>query len=378
MAKLYFKYGVMGSSKSAQALMCKFNYEQVGFSVTLLKPSLDDRDKKNGTIVVKSRIGLSSECSIFDKDTNLFDMIKKKNNFNDKSVVIVDECQFCTKDQINELKSVSTHIPVLCYGLLINFKTELFEGSKRLVEIADSLMEIKAVCECGRKASVNARFADGKLVLDGEEIVIGGNESYKALCYNCYNKLKEEIEKEKTSMNKKMLLHACCGPCASGVIPQLLDYDITVIYYNPNIDTLEEYNKRLEALKIVVNEMNKEYKKDIKVISIPYNHDEFASKIKGLENEPEGGKRCDICFALRLDYVANYAKNNGFDIWASTLSVSPHKDHNKINTIGNSIAKKYNCEYYPSNFKKKNGFLMSIQNSKKYGIYRQTYCGCTK
>ena len=197
MAKLYFKYGVMGSSKSAQALMCKFNYEQVGFSVILLKPSLDDRDKNAGQIVVKSRIGLQSDCKLFDKNTDLFDFIKSINNLDGKSVVIVDECQFCTKEQINQLKKVSRSIPVLCYGLLTNFKTELFEGSKRLVEIADSLMEIKAVCSCGKKASVNARFNNGKLVARGAEIMIGGDETYKALCYNCYDTLREEIEKEK-------------------------------------------------------------------------------------------------------------------------------------------------------------------------------------
>ena len=197
MAKLYFKYGVMGSSKSAQALMCKFNYEQVGFSVVLLKPSLDDRDKDLGQIVVKSRIGLQSDCRQFDKDTNLYDFIKSLNNLDKKSVVIIDECQFCTKEQINQLKKVSRSIPVLCYGLLTNFKTELFEGSKRLVEIADSLMEIKAVCSCGKKASVNARFNNGKLVVRGAEIMIGGDETYKALCYNCYDTLREEIEKEK-------------------------------------------------------------------------------------------------------------------------------------------------------------------------------------
>lgn len=179
-------------------------------------------------------------------------------------------------------------------------------------------------------------------------------------------------------MKKKMLLHACCGPCASGVIPQLEDYDLTLLYYNPNIDTLEEYNKRYEALEIIVNEMNKEFNYDIKLIYIPYNHDEFTSKIKGLENEKEGGSRCDICFAIRLDFVGKYAKNNNFDLWASTLSVSPHKDYNKINSIGESVAKKYASQYYPSNFKKNNGFLKSIQNSKKYGIYRQNYCGCKK
>ena len=193
MSKLYFKYGAMGSSKTAQALMCKFNYEQVGHSVLLLKPAIDTRDKSGEKIIVKSRVGLSADCITFDKTTNLYKMIFSLNQFRDNSVVIVDECQFCTKEQINELKEVSIHIPVLCYGLLTNFKTELFEGSKRLVEISDSMMEIKMVCTCGKKATINARFVDGNLVVDGEEIVLGGNESYRALCYHCYNTLKKEL-----------------------------------------------------------------------------------------------------------------------------------------------------------------------------------------
>lgn len=197
MAKLYFKYGVMGSSKTAQALMCKFNYEQVGFNVNILKPVIDTRDVSGDKIIIKSRIGLTSECLTFKSDENLYNLIKSLNNFDKKSIVIIDECQFCTKEQIDQLKSVSTQIPVLCYGLLTNFKTELFEGSKRLVEIAESLMEIKAVCECGRKATMNARFIDGKLVTDGEEILIGGNDTYKAICHNCYIKEKERLKNEK-------------------------------------------------------------------------------------------------------------------------------------------------------------------------------------
>lgn len=200
MSKLYFKYGVMGSSKSAQALMCKFNYEQQGFEVILLKPILDTRDTISGQIVVKSRIGLSSECEVFERGENLYKFIFSLNQFKDNAVVIVDECQFLTKEQVNELKEVSAHIPVLCYGLLTNFRTELFEGSKRLVEIADSLMEIKAVCTCGRKAQINARFIDNKLELDGAEIVIGGDESYRALCYNCYLNLKKETLNEKETI----------------------------------------------------------------------------------------------------------------------------------------------------------------------------------
>ena len=185
----------MGSSKTAQALMCKFNYEQQDFKVLLIKPALDTRDiSPDGKVVTRSRIGLESECYTVDKDENLYKFVFNKNQFKDNCVVIVDESQFLTKDQVNELKEVSRKIPVICYGLLTNFKTELFEGSKRLIEISDSLMEIKSVCSCGKKATVNARFIDGKLVTDGEEIMLGGDESYKALCYNCYIELKRESE----------------------------------------------------------------------------------------------------------------------------------------------------------------------------------------
>ncbi len=196
MAKLYFKYGVMGSSKTAQALMCKFNYEQQNFKVLLLKPSIDTRDMSDGKVIAKSRIGLTSECYSVSQDENLYKYIFNKNQFKDNCVVIVDECQFLTTNQVNELKEVSRKIPVICYGLLTNFKTELFEGSKRLIEISDSLMEIKSVCACGRKASVNGRFVNGQLVTDGDEILLGGDESYKALCYNCYTELKKERQND--------------------------------------------------------------------------------------------------------------------------------------------------------------------------------------
>ena len=195
MSKLYFKYGVMGSSKTAQALMCKFNYEQQDFKVLLIKPAIDTRDiNPDGKVVTRSRIGLESECYTVDQTENLYKFVFNKNQFKDNCVVIVDECQFLTTSQVNELKEVSRKIPVICYGLLTNFKTELFEGSKRLIEISDSLMEIKSVCSCGKKATVNARFVEGKLVTDGEEIMLGGDESYKALCYNCYIELKRESE----------------------------------------------------------------------------------------------------------------------------------------------------------------------------------------
>lgn len=188
MGKLYFMYGVMGSSKTAQALMCKFNHEQKGFKVFLFKPTVDVRTRVDGKAVVSSRIGLKAEAIEFDKNENFFDLQKKYNIFDKKDIIIIDECQFLTKDQVDQIKDISVETPVLCYGLLTNYKTELFEGSKRLVEIADSLKEIKCVCRCGRKATVNVRFVNGKIMTDGDEIMIGGDETYESMCYTCYTK----------------------------------------------------------------------------------------------------------------------------------------------------------------------------------------------
>ncbi len=186
MAKLYFKYGVMGSSKSAQALMCKYNYEQKNYKVLLIKPATDNRnDSKNNTFV-RSGIGLKAPCFAFPLNLNLYNYIVDQIQMHGYNVVIVDEAQFCTAKQIEELKEISRQIPVLCYGLKNNFKSLLFEGSKRLIEIADSLTEIKSVCACGRKADANARYINGKIVTDGQEVVIGGNEMYESMCYNCW------------------------------------------------------------------------------------------------------------------------------------------------------------------------------------------------
>ena len=188
MHKLYFKYGVMGSSKSAQALMTKFNYEQKGFRVLLLKPSIDNRDD-NGTIrSVSSRIGLKSECVVFNEDLSLYDYFLKENAKKKVDVVIIDEVQFCKEHQINDCQLIADHVPVLCYGLKTNFKGYLFEGSKRLLEIADSISEIKSICKCGFKATMNAKIVNGRVVTDGDEIDIGGDEKYEGMCYSCYLK----------------------------------------------------------------------------------------------------------------------------------------------------------------------------------------------
>lgn len=197
-SRLYFKYGTMGSSKSAQALMAKFNYEQKGMVVMLVKPSLDNRGDGDGQPMVRSRIGLSSPCQIIrpeDSFVELFDKFKAENGCD---CVIVDEAQFCTTKQVDELKLLTKQVPVLCYGLLNNFRCQLFEGSKRLVELSDSLQEIKSVCRCGRKSTVNARFINGKCVDDGPVVFIGGDESYENMCYWCWqDELKKARESDK-------------------------------------------------------------------------------------------------------------------------------------------------------------------------------------
>lgn len=197
-SRLYFKYGTMGSSKSAQALMAKFNYEQKGMVVMLVKPSLDNRGDGDGQPMVRSRIGLSSPCEIIrpeDSFVELFDKFKAENGCD---CVIVDEAQFCTTKQVDELKLLTKQVPVLCYGLLNNFRCQLFEGSKRLVELSDSLQEIKSVCRCGRKSTVNARFINSKCVDDGPVVFIGGDESYENMCYWCWqDELKKARESDK-------------------------------------------------------------------------------------------------------------------------------------------------------------------------------------
>lgn len=182
MPKLYFRYGTMGSSKTANALMVKFNYEEKGYKVALMKPSTDNRD---GIDIIKSRIGLQEKAIVISKDDNIMKWYTTKSNFPD--VIIIDEAQFLTEEQVNQLKDIAIkYIPVLCFGLKTDFQTHFFEGSKRLFEIADSIQEIKSICKCGRKAEVNARINNGKIIKTGEQVQIGGNESYIGMCYKCW------------------------------------------------------------------------------------------------------------------------------------------------------------------------------------------------
>ena len=192
MAKLYFKYGAMGCSKTAQALITKFNYEERGMKVLLMKPSVDNRD---GATIIKSRIGLTAEAVTVPQTQNIYELYNEK--YSDCNVVIVDECQFLTPEQVDELGDIviDYNIPVLCFGLATDFLTHLFPGSRRLFEIAESISEIKSVCRCGVKATVNARMDDnGNIVYSGEQVVLGGNDRYVAMCRKCWLKKKKEQE----------------------------------------------------------------------------------------------------------------------------------------------------------------------------------------
>jgi len=193
-SKLYYKYGAMASSKTANALMTRFNYEEKGNHVWLIKPDIDNRDdyinsQGERVTVVKSRIGLSAVADVIGKDEDLIKRVNDIIKSTHLDVIICDECQFLTAKQVDEMKYIAEFmdIPVLCFGLRSDFQTKLFEGSKRLFEIADSIAEIKSVCKCGKKAIVNARTApDGSIVVEGEQIEIGGNDRYEGMCWKCW------------------------------------------------------------------------------------------------------------------------------------------------------------------------------------------------
>lgn len=195
MAKLYFKFGAMGSSKSAQALITKFNYEELGMTVWLIKPSTDTRD---GADIIKSRIGLWAKAQIITPEESILEEFKKVGRHD---VIISDEAQFFTPEQIDDLRTIvdEEDIPVLCYGLRTDFLTHFFPGSLRLMELADSVTEIKTVCKCGRKATVNARIDEsGRIVTSGSQVLLGGNDSYVAMCHKCWkDKQKEQADESK-------------------------------------------------------------------------------------------------------------------------------------------------------------------------------------
>ncbi len=185
MAKLYFKYGAMGSSKSAQALITKFNYEELGMTVWLIKPSVDTRD---GADLVRSRIGLSCTAEVITPEQSILEAYAAAGRHD---VIIADEAQFFTPEQIDELRQLvdEEDLPVLCFGLRTDFLTHFFPGAQRLMELSDSLTEIKTVCACGRKATVNARIdAEGRIITQGDQVFLGGNDSYVAMCHQCWKR----------------------------------------------------------------------------------------------------------------------------------------------------------------------------------------------
>ena len=192
------------------------------------------------------------------------------------------------------------------------------------------------------------------------------NINYHKLCL-------EEIEKLEST--KSILLHSCCAPCSSYVISFLSNYfNITILYYNPNIYPQEEYNKRKQEQIRLINSL--ETKNKLEYLDCDYENNIYNELIKGHENAKEGGSRCQICFQLRLEKTAKIAKQHNFDYFCSTLTVSPHKNSKIINEIGKSLEDIYNIKWLYSDFKKNEGFKKSIELSKEYNLYRQDYCGC--
>ena len=185
----------------------------------------------------------------------------------------------------------------------------------------------------------------------------------------------KEMEKilDSYKTKPKILLHSCCAPCSSTCIDRLSDKaKLDIMYYNPNIEPEEEYLKRKEEQKRLIKLLNK----DIKVLDCDYDNNKYHEVVKGYEKEPERGSRCYICYKQRMEYTAKIAKEKGYDMFATTLTVSPYKVTKWINEIGFDLEKEYNIKYLPTDFKKQDGYKKSIELSKKYNLYRQDYCGC--
>lgn len=194
---------------------------------------------------------------------------------------------------------------------------------------------------------------------------------------NYQKELDKLLEKQvELGVKPKLLLHACCAPCSSYCLEYLSQYfEITILFYNPNISPKEEYDKRAAELKSLLKRMPQTEGVSLKVEE--YNHDLFLDGVKGLEKEPERGNRCTICYRMRLEKAAEYAKAHGFDYFTTTLSISPYKDADRLVAIGEELEKIYGVPYLTSDFKKKNGYKRSIELSELYGLYRQNYCGCS-
>ena len=193
-----------------------------------------------------------------------------------------------------------------------------------------------------------------------------------------YHKEMEKIIEGFGGKRPKLLLHSCCAPCSSGVLVPLQEvFELTVYYYNPNLSEWEEYNKRAREQKKLIDALNGE-KPDfpIGIIEEVHEPEQFYERVRGLEDCPEGGERCFLCYGLRLEKTARKAKEEGYDFFTTTLTISPLKNAEKINTIGKRLEEKYKVAFLPSDFKKKEGYKRSIELSRKYELYRQNFCGC--
>ena len=192
---------------------------------------------------------------------------------------------------------------------------------------------------------------------------------------NYQNQLDRIIENISPDNPPRLLLHSCCAPCSSYTLEYLSRYfDITVYYFNPNISPKQEFDKRFEEQKRLISQMP--FKNRVTLVEGDYNYDDFLEIAKGLENVPEGGERCFRCYKMRLESTARLAKEQGFDYFCTTLSISPLKNSQKINELGFEIEEKYVVKWLPSDFKKREGYKRSIQLSREYSLYRQNFCGC--
>ncbi|MFR7349325.1 epoxyqueuosine reductase QueH [Peptoniphilus sp.] len=182
---------------------------------------------------------------------------------------------------------------------------------------------------------------------------------------------------EKLDTKPRLLIHSCCGPCSTAVLERLVKYfEIDILFFNPNLDSKDEFDKRVIEQKKVIAHVEKNNDAKIGIVTVPYNHDEFLKIANGLEEEREGGKRCMRCYYLRLKKAGEYAKVHGYDYFTTTLSISPHKNSQVLNEMGISLGEKLGVSYLVSDFKKKNGFKRSVEISEELHLYRQDYCGC--
>ena len=190
-----------------------------------------------------------------------------------------------------------------------------------------------------------------------------------------YQKELDRIIQKRGQKTPRVLLHSCCGPCSSSVLEYITQYfDVTLLWYNPNLYPKEEFDRRFKTQVELIEKMGLADK--VNILAEPWKSEDYYRRVKGLENEPEGGKRCAECFRLRLLETARLAKHYGYDYFCTTLTLSRHKDAVLINTIGEEIAKAVGVSWLPSDFKKRNGENRSIELSEQYGLYRQLYCGC--